>query len=92
MFFGRDLLHDPPETFRALLVIHNRDIGMFAQNRMVVLGLQSAVEFYAGDPHEVNLQLTQKPTPEDLELEKNAEAVFQVADELYMNRKYHLDP
>jgi phosphoglycerol transferase MdoB-like AlkP superfamily enzyme len=91
MFFGRDLLHDPPETFHALLN-HNRDIGMFAQNRMVVLGLQKAVEFYAGNPHEVNLQLTPQPTPEDFELEKNAEAIFQVADELYMNRRYHLDP
>jgi phosphoglycerol transferase MdoB-like AlkP superfamily enzyme len=91
MFFGRDLLHDPPETFHALLN-HNRDIGMFAQNRMVVLGLQKAVEFYAGDPHSVNLQLTPQPTPEDLELEKNAEAIYQVADELYMNRHYHLDP
>ena len=91
LFFGRDLLHDPPETFHALLN-HNRDIGMFAQNRMVVLGLQKAVEFYAGDPHVVNLQLTPAPSPEDLELEKNAEAIFQVADELYMRRQYHLDP
>ena len=91
MFFGRDLLHDPPETFHALLN-HNRDIGMFAQNRMVVLGLQRAVEFYAGDPHEVNLQLTTQPTAEDLEMEKNAEAIYQVADEFYMNRRYHLDP
>jgi hypothetical protein len=39
----------------------------------------------------VNLELTPQPTPEDLELEKNAEAIFQVADELYMNRRYHLD-
>jgi phosphoglycerol transferase MdoB-like AlkP superfamily enzyme len=91
MFFGRDLLHDPPETFHALLN-HNRDIGMFADNRMVVLGLQKSVEFYAGDPHVVNLQLTPQPSPEDLELEKNAEAIFQVADEFYMNRRYHLDP
>jgi hypothetical protein len=88
---GRDLLHDPPDTFHALLN-HNRDIGMFAQDRMVVLGLQKAVEFYAGNPHAVNLELTPQPTPEDLELEKNAEAIFQVADELYMNRRYHLDP
>jgi phosphoglycerol transferase MdoB-like AlkP superfamily enzyme len=91
MFFGRDLLHDPPETFHALLN-HNRDIGMFADSRMVVLGLQKSVEFYAGDPHAVNLQLTPQPSPEDLELEKNAEAIFQVADELYMKRRYHLDP
>jgi hypothetical protein len=73
------------------LLNHNRDIGMFAQDRMVVLGLQKAVEFYAGNPHAVNLELTPQPAPEDLELEKNAEAIFQVADELYMNRRYHLD-
>jgi hypothetical protein len=65
---------------------------MFADNRMVVLGLQKSVEFYAGDPHVVNLQLTPQPSPQDLELEKNAEAIFQVADELYMNRRYRLDP
>jgi phosphoglycerol transferase MdoB-like AlkP superfamily enzyme len=91
LFLGRDLLHDPPDTFHALLN-HNRDIGMFAHDRMVVLGLQKKVEFYAGDPHVVNLELTPQPAPEDLELEKNAEAFFQVADELYMNRRYHLDP
>jgi phosphoglycerol transferase MdoB-like AlkP superfamily enzyme len=91
LFLGRDLLRDSPDTFHALLN-HNRDIGMFAQDRMVVLGLQKAVEFYAGNPHAVNLELTPHPTLEDLELEKNAEAIFQVADELYMNRRYHLDP
>ena len=91
LFLGRDLLRDPPDSFHALLN-HNRDIGMFAHDRMVVLGLQKAVEFYAGNPHAVNLELTPQPTPEDLELEKNAEAIFQVADELYMNRRYHLDP
>jgi phosphoglycerol transferase MdoB-like AlkP superfamily enzyme len=91
LFLGRDLLHDPPDTFHALLN-HNRDIGMFAHDRMVVLGLQKVVEFYAGNPHAVNLELTPQPTPENLELEKNAEAIFQVADELYMNRRYHLDP
>jgi phosphoglycerol transferase MdoB-like AlkP superfamily enzyme len=91
LFLGRDLLRDPPDTFHALLN-HNRDIGMFAQDRMVVLGLQKAVEFYVGNPHAVNLELTPHPAPEDLELEKDAEAIFQVADELYMNRRYHLDP
>ena len=91
MFFGRDLLHDPPDTFHALLN-HNRDIGLFARDQMVVLGLQKAVEFYAGDPHVVNLELKPQPSADDLELEKDAEAIFQVADELYMNRRYHLDP
>ena len=61
MFFGRDLLHDPPDTFHALLN-HNRDIGLFARDRMVVLGLQKTVEFYAGDPHVVNLELEPQPS------------------------------
>jgi arylsulfatase A-like enzyme len=91
LFFGRDLRHDPPEGGRAPLN-HNRDIGMFANDRMVVLGLQKAVEFYAGDPHIVNLELKPQPSADDLELEKDTEALFQVADDLYMNRRYHLDP
>jgi phosphoglycerol transferase MdoB-like AlkP superfamily enzyme len=91
MFFGRDLIHDSPAGGHALLN-HNRDLGMFAHDRMVVLGLQKKVEFYTGDPHVVNLEPTTQPTPDDLELEKNAEAIFQVADELYMSRRYRLDP
>jgi phosphoglycerol transferase MdoB-like AlkP superfamily enzyme len=90
MFFGRDLLNDPTETFHAVLN-HNRDIGMFAQNRMAVLGLQKAIEFYEGDPKD-EIKLKPQPSAEDLELEKNTEAIFQVADEIYMNRTYHLDP
>jgi hypothetical protein len=61
LFLGRDLLHDPPDIFHALLN-HNQDIGMFANDRMVVLGLQKAAEFYAGNPHAVNLELTPQPT------------------------------
>ena len=38
MFFGRDLLRSRPEEGRAFLN-HNRDIGMLAHDRMVVLGL-----------------------------------------------------
>ncbi|MFZ1072829.1 MAG: LTA synthase family protein [Verrucomicrobiia bacterium] len=91
LFFGRDLLHDPPDTFHALLN-HNRDIGLFARDRLVVLGLQKTVKFYAGNPHVVNLGVQPQPSADDLELEKDAAAIFQVADELYMNRRYHLDP
>jgi phosphoglycerol transferase MdoB-like AlkP superfamily enzyme len=91
MFLGRDLLHDLPETFHALLN-HNRDIGLFTRDQLVVLGLQKTVEFYSGDPQVVNLELNPHPSADDLEEEKDAVAIFQVADELYMNRLYHLDP
>ena len=91
LFLGRDLLHDPPETFHALLN-HNRDIGMFARDRMAVLGLQKSLVFYEGNPHVAEIKPVTQPSPEDLELSRDAAAIFQVADELYMNRKYHLDP
>jgi hypothetical protein len=63
---------------------------MFADDRMVVFGLQKKVEFYEGDPKVAEIKLQPTPTPEDFELEKNGEAIFQVADDLYMNRRYHL--
>jgi phosphoglycerol transferase MdoB-like AlkP superfamily enzyme len=90
LFFGRDLLRDPPRGGRALLN-HNRDIGMFAQERMVVLGLQKTVAYYAGDPKLTDLKPVAQPTAAFQELEKNATAIYQVADDLYMNRLYRID-
>ncbi|HEU5122480.1 MAG TPA: LTA synthase family protein [Verrucomicrobiae bacterium] len=90
MFFGRDLFNDPPEYTHALLN-HNRSIGMYADARMVILGLQKSVRYYDGDPKITGLKEIDSPTPEFLELEKNATALFQVADELYMNRRYRID-
>jgi phosphoglycerol transferase MdoB-like AlkP superfamily enzyme len=89
MFFGHDLLNSSPDEPRALLN-HNRDIGMFANDRMVVLGLQKSLEFYQGNP-KVELKLVSDPSPEFLELEKNATAIYQVADDLYMHRLYRID-
>lgn len=91
LFFGRDLLNDPPEMARAMLN-HNRDIGMFADARMAVLGMQKTVTFYAGDPKLTELkQLEHRPAPEFLDLETNAISIFQVADDLYMHRLYRID-
>ncbi|MGN6555358.1 MAG: hypothetical protein ACTHLW_16760, partial [Verrucomicrobiota bacterium] len=90
MFFGRDLLNDPPETARALLN-HNRSIGMYADARMAILGLQQSINFYEGDPKTTGLKPVSTPTSEFTELEKNATSLFQVADELYMNRRYRID-
>jgi len=86
-FFGRDLLNSAPAQGRALLN-HNRDIGMLAGDRMVVLGLMKTVEFYQGDPKRVEVSRSDHPTPADLELEKDTCAMFQVADDLYMHLRY----
>ncbi|MBN2505376.1 MAG: sulfatase-like hydrolase/transferase [Verrucomicrobia bacterium] len=90
LFFGRDLLKCPPEDNRVFLN-HNRDIGMFARNRLVILGLKRTVEFYQGDPKKAGLQLLPTPADADRELEKDAIAIFQLADKLYMNRQYRID-
>ena len=91
LFFGRDLLQGPPAQGRAL-VHHNRDIGMFAQARLVVLGLKQNVEFYEGDPKTAELKPLAIPGPLELELEKDTVALFQVADDLYIHRRFRIDP
>ncbi len=91
LFFGRDLLHDPSDQGRAL-INHDRDIGLYTPDRMCVLGMQKTVEFYQGDPHVEELAPLTSPTPREFELEKDAIAFYQVADDLYMSRRYHLDP
>jgi hypothetical protein len=79
-----------PEARRALLN-HNRDIGMLADDRLVVLGLMQTVEFYTGDPKTVDMALLSKPTDSEIGLEKDAIALFQVADDLYVHQRYRLD-
>ena len=90
LFFGRDLLKTPPEQGRALLN-HNRDIGLLARDRMVVLGLMHTVEFYQGDPKQVDMSPLANPGAAELELEKDATALYQVADDLYIHQRYRID-
>ncbi len=90
MFFGRDLLSSAPEKGRVFLG-HNRDIGMMAHDLLVVLGLMKTVEFYQGNPKVVEIGLVREPSDADRELEKDATAIYQVADELYTLQKYRID-
>jgi phosphoglycerol transferase MdoB-like AlkP superfamily enzyme len=90
MFFGRDLLKNQSAEGRALLN-HNRDIGLLTHDRLVVLGLLQTVEFYQGDPKLVDMSLLTKPTDADREIEKDAIAIYQVADDLYMHYRYRID-
>ena len=90
MFFGRDLLKMKAEEGRVFLN-HNRDIGMLAHDRLVVLGLMQTDEFYQGDPKQIEMTPLPQPTDADSELEKDTIAIYQVADDLYMHQRYHLD-
>ena len=91
MFFGRDLLKQPGGPAR-VLINHNRDIGLYAQERMIVLSLMQTVEYYRGDPKAVELERFDGGGPLETELEKDAAAFFQVADDLYIHRRYRIDP
>ena len=91
LFFGRDLLKGPPAEGRALMN-HNRDIGLLGRDRLVVLGLMKTDQFYAGDPKAVNMMPLANPAAADFSLEQDAIALFEVADDLYMHQRYHLDP
>jgi phosphoglycerol transferase MdoB-like AlkP superfamily enzyme len=90
LFFGRDLLKSQPAEGRALLN-HNRDIGLLRLDRLVVLGLMQTVEFYQGDPKVVDMSLLAQTTDADREIERDAIAIYQVADDLYMHRRYRID-
>lgn len=90
MFFGRDLLKSAPGEGRALLN-HNRDIGLLAGERLVVLGIKQGVEFYQGDPKKVDMSPLGQPGETDRELETNAIALYQVADDLYVHQGYNID-
>ena len=90
LFFGRDLLRGNPENER-VLINHNRDIGMFAHDRLIVFGLRKTVEYYGGDPKREGLQPLSSPSPVDEELEKDAISLFQVANDLYIEQRYRID-
>ena len=70
---------------------HNRDIGLLTHDRLAVLGLMQTAEFYQGDPKVVDMSPLSQPTDADREIEKDAIAIYQVADDLYMSRRYQID-
>ena len=89
-FFGQDLLHSNTNNGRALLN-HNRDIGLLARERLVVLGLMKHEEFYAaGAPHQ-EMKPLHSPESLERELQLDAMALFQVADDLYMHQRYRVE-
>ena len=90
LFFGRNLLKEQPAEGR-VFINHNRDIGVMEHERLVVLGLQKAEEFYSGDPKVANMEPLTAPQQPDQEIRTNAIAVYQVADDLYMHERYRID-
>jgi len=92
VFFGRDMLHDPPEGARALMH-HDRDIGILEDGRLIVLGLNKTAEFYRLDPQTRDFVPATDDDPDEARVENDGIALFQVADDLYTHQHYFtLDP
>jgi phosphoglycerol transferase MdoB-like AlkP superfamily enzyme len=91
MFYGRNLLNDPVPPGRVLLN-HNRDIGIARADRMVVFSLNKKIEYYHGSAKEGAMKRVQQPDEIDRELALDGTALFQTADELYMQRRFTLEP
>ena len=89
MFYGHDLLKNPPPPGR-VLINHNRDIGLMRDDRMAVLSLNKKAEFYHGNPKVAEMVRADNPDATDMELQKDATAIYQTADDRYMQRKYRV--
>lgn len=88
MFYGRDLMKQHREF---VVLNHNRDIGMYRDHHLVVLNLKKGVEYFHGDPKTENMRKIVSQDPIDRDVESDATALFQTADQLYMSRNYRLD-
>lgn len=89
-FFGQDLLGLPSDGPGRAWVIHNRSIGLLTDEWMVVLGLQKEVSWWRrANRDSTKLELVDPGAvpAELLGLQDDATAVFQLADELYRERR-----
>ncbi len=85
-FFGRDLFKIDPTSGRSLLN-HNRDIGLFENDELVVLGLNKTAEYYEGNPKRSTLAPTTSSAANKT-TEEDAIALFQVADDCYVHDRF----
>ncbi|MEZ5301723.1 MAG: LTA synthase family protein [Verrucomicrobiales bacterium] len=88
LFFGRDLLRAGDPSL--CLMHHNRSIAAYGSGRMAVFGLNKTITYYRGDPKRGDLVPMAEPDAAARELAADGEALFRVADELYMGRQYLL--
>lgn len=81
-FFGRDIFQVPPSSGRTFLN-HNRDIGLFESNQMVVLGLNKTADGFIGDSKAGELKEIEDSNAL-AKTKSDAVSLFQVANDLYL--------
>lgn len=90
-FFGHDLLKVEPGHERVLLH-HNRSVGIYEDQHLVVFNLNKQIEYFTGDPKTGQMQQVFTTDEKMKELELDATALFQAGDDLYMNHRYTFRP
>jgi arylsulfatase A-like enzyme len=90
-FFGHDLLKVAPGQERVLLH-HNRSVGIYEDQHLVVFNLNKQIEYFTGDPKAGQMQQVFTTDEKMKELELDAIALFQTGDDLYMNHRYTFRP
>lgn len=88
-FFGEDLTTRLEDAPGRAFVIHNRNIGLLTDRWMVVLGLQKEVAWWWREERASNTfqEVPASQVPAELRgMERDATAVFQLADQLYRRK------
>jgi len=87
-FYGRDLLvGDDDEPWIPLQ--HNRDVGLFTGDKLVVLGLGKTHEWFDVD-EQLHLHHFHRVGDKDLELRELAVSLYQTAYEQFTHQSYRL--
>ncbi len=89
IFYGQDLLRRPEGTSRVLLH-HNRSVGIYRDQHLVIFNLNKKIEYFRGDPKTGQMQRTETVDAFSEALVREATALFQVGDDLYMNRRFRV--
>ncbi len=90
LFFGHDLLKPDSAERSRCLMHHNRSIAIYRNDRQIVFGLNKTTEYWKGNPALGMMQRVTETDDEFTDIEANGISLFQVADELYMHRRYSL--
>lgn len=91
MFFGRDLLKAGSGTGRVMMH-HNRSIGIYEPERLVVYGLNQQVSAWMGPLKQGELKPLEVPDAQAEAISRRGQALYRVADDLYMQRRYRVMP
>ncbi len=91
LFFGRDLLADETAEGRVLMH-HNRSIGIYRNERLAVFGLNQQQSFWQGRLKGGELNPLAEADPMAQATAREGMALFRVADDLYLQRRYRVSP